>query len=65
MSFPEDNILRCKQTCPVEIRPSKRHGMGVFATRDIEKDEALCYYDGIMIKSKIQSVVNSLQSSQR
>jgi SET domain-containing protein len=30
----------------VEVRPSERHGRGVFANRDIKKGERMCYYDG-------------------
>lgn len=43
----EEAIARCKADPPVELRQSKRHGTGVFATRDIPKGGAVCYYDGI------------------
>lgn len=42
----EEVVEECKQDPPVELRPSKRHGTGVFATRDISKGDAVCYYDG-------------------
>jgi hypothetical protein len=42
----EAAITRCQQECPVEIKPSKRHGKGLFASRDIAEGEAICYYDG-------------------
>ena len=36
---------------PVEVRPTIDIGNGVFATRDIEKGELCCFYDGIIVCS--------------
>lgn len=42
----DEAIEECKRDPPVTIGPSKRHGQGVFATRDIPKGHPVCYYDG-------------------
>ena len=34
-------------TYPVEVQPAGEMGKGVFATRDIDKGDLLCFYDGI------------------
>jgi len=38
---------------PVEVKPTVEMGNGVFATRDINKGELCCYYDGIVVPSDI------------
>lgn len=43
----EEVINECVANPPVYIGKSKRHGRGVFASRDIAKGDAVCYYDGI------------------
>ncbi|RYE18393.1 MAG: SET domain-containing protein [Sphingobacteriaceae bacterium] len=45
------NIAQCIVDPPVEVRPSKRHGNGVFATRDIESGMPVAYYDGEVLES--------------
>jgi len=44
-----ENFLKLEKDPAVNVRKSKVHGKGVFAVRDIEKDELVCLYDGEMM----------------
>lgn len=44
-----ENFLKLEKDPAVNVRKSQIHGNGVFAVRDIEKDELVCLYDGEMM----------------
>ena len=45
-----------------EVRPSRIHGRGVFAVRDIKEGEFVCIYDGeLMSKTEIDCIETYLE----
>jgi len=44
----------------IEVKESNGKGMGVFATKKINKGEIICWYDGIFISIKDMNVLNEI-----
>ena len=44
---------------PVEVKPAKTGGVGVFATKGIQRGQICCYYDGVVCHNGLMAILVS------